>query len=52
LLKSVIANLPTFVGLVVAVVILREQNNRLLAMLERLLARCEDEIGDGDQPKP
>jgi phosphoribosylamine-glycine ligase len=39
LMKQVIANIPNFLGFVYAVVVMREQNNRLL----ELLARCYDE---------
>ncbi len=44
LLKSVITGMPSFIGLVLAVIVLREQNQRLLAMIERMVQACEEDM--------
>jgi len=53
LVKSVLAGLPSFAGLILAIYVLREQNQRLLAMLEKHWQPCEaDELEERMTVKP
>jgi len=43
MIQSVIAGLPNFIGLVLAILVLREQNQRLLVLLEVHWKPCFDD---------
>lgn len=40
--KAILQGFPTFAGLVIAILIQREQNIKLMALLERRLRLCDE----------